>query len=615
MPRPRPEHLAFGVAYFAAAGVTIALTRLDGGVSLVWIATALLTAKLRTTDRRSWPWWLGAAGAGSMLATGAFGLGWEVAPAMMVLNLLDALIAERVLSHAESRHTARPAELRGPAIVAACLAGAIATMIPAGVVTTLAAGTPMLSNAANWLVGHALGSLVVGPFMFFCMRGHMRPWITSVARCQDLPSLTAMVLLVMACVLAFQVANFSLLFLPVLALAALTYRAGLQGAAFGSVLLGVIGTAFTVAGQAGSQFGPPMVTFQFFQFFLGMTTLTMLPLSAVVSARKSMDERVRHSEAGYRLLADNIEDVVVSVDTDGRLTYASPSIRNFSGQQPADVIGHPAADLMDARFHRGFREARAAMLRAGGDPVSFEFVANTDDGSKRWFELQGRIMTGSENEQDGIVATIRETTSRKMLEAALTSAAETDAFTGLLNRRAFFDAARATQGSGLTSYLALFDVDHLSSINAMVGYGAGDEVLLAFSRVSRNIVRKCDLVGRLEGDRFGVLLPNTSCEQAETACQRLLAAFAGERLVYGGQRIVVTASAGLAAIEHGVEASTHTAHAALSLAKKEGRGRLQVAADTSAVQTASDGRERAKLRGTDAVRRSMEIAGPLRPAY
>jgi diguanylate cyclase (GGDEF)-like protein/PAS domain S-box-containing protein len=573
-----PRHLAFAAAYFGAAALPIATTRLDGGVSLVWIATALLTAKLRTTARSRWPWWLAAAGLASVLATGLFGLGWTAAPAMMVLNLLDALVAERVLSMAEARRGAGPVELRGPAIVVACLAGAVATMVPAGAVTTMAAGTPFVGNVANWVIGHTLGSLTFGPLMFFCMRGQMRPWIGRLLAGRDLQSLTAVVVLVFACVLAFSAPNFSLLFLPVLALTFLTYRAGLQGAAFGSVLLGAIGTAFTVAGHLGSEFGPPAVTFQFFQFFLGMTMLAMLPMSAVISARKDMAERLRHSEAGYRLLADNIDDVVVGLDLKGRLTYVSPSIRNFAGQQPGDVVGRSGLDLVEPSFHDVVRKAYSRMLGAGGAPVAVEFLGATGDEHRRWFELQGRRVSGAEGAPDSIVAAVRETTARKMLEAALASAAEKDTFTGLLNRRAFLDAARTTAQSGVPCCLALFDLDHLEAINTMLGSDAGDQALLTFAEVSRRIVRECDLLGRFEGDTFGLLLPNASREEAAMVCTRLLAAFAGERMRYDGRPVAISASAGLAVLQDDVEASTRIAHSALALAKEGGRGRVRLAA-------------------------------------
>lgn len=578
MARPGFQHLVFGVGYFAAAAGPIALTRLDGGVSFVWIATALLTAKLRTTDRIAWPGWLAAAGLASFVATGLFGLGWAAAPALVALNLLDAVVAVKVLFMLEARREGISVESDGPAIVAACLAGAVATMLPAGMVVALVTGTPLFGHVANWLIGHSLGSLTFGPFMFFCMRGQMRPWIVRTATGRDLPSLAALLLLVLACVVAFNQYNLSLLFLPVLALTALTYRAGLPGAALGSVLLGAIGGAFTLGGQAGTEFGSQALTFQFFEFYLGVTTLTMLPVSAVVSARQDMTERLQSSEAGYRLLADNIEDVVVSFDLEGRLTYVSPSILKSTGQQPAEVVGGSVLRLVAPRFRAKVRKAHAKMILARGEPVTFEFVGVTNDDERRWFEMQGRCVMDPTGEPTGVIGTVRETTGRKLLETALTSAAEIDPLTGLLIRRAFFEAARVIADSRSDCCLALFDLDHLDAINTVIGNDAGDRVLATFARVSRRIVRDRDLLGRLEGDTFGLLLPNTTVARAEVVCRRLLAAFAGESPTYQGRPIMVTASAGLASLDDDLETSLRTARAALVLAKQGGRACLKLAA-------------------------------------
>jgi GGDEF domain-containing protein len=91
-------------------------------------------------------------------------------------------------------------------------------------------------------------------------------------------------------------------------------------------------------------------------------------------------------------------------------------------------------------------------------------------------------------------------------------------------------------------------------------------------------VHEHGLLGRLEGDTFGLLLPNTTRERAEPICRRLLAAFASEGLTYEGRTIAVTASAGLAVLEENIETSVRAARSALVLAKNGGRACLRLAA-------------------------------------
>jgi len=568
------QYLAFGVAYFAAAALPIALTRLEGGVALLWIATALLTAKLRTTDRQTWPWWLSIAGSASVVATGLFGLGWAAAVPMMALNLLDAWLAQRVLSSFEARRGAVSAEWQAPAIIAACVAGAMVTAIPAATVTMLATGTSLSGNAMNWLLGHALGSLTFGPFMHLCVRGQMRPWLVRVLTGRDPNSLAAVGLLVAVCAVSFSQHNQALLFLPVLAFTVLSYSAGVHGAALGSVIVGVIGGGLTLASHAGMGFATPAATFQFFQFYLGITMLTLLPVSVVVTARDEMTKSVRRSEASYRLLADNIEDVVVNLDLHGRLTYASPSIGNFAGQAPLEMVGSSVLDMIEPGFQAMAWDSLVETIARRGEPLTFEFVGAAAGEQKRWFEMQGRCVLGEGGEPVGVVGTIRETSARKLLETALRSAAETDQLTGVFNRRAFLDAARATAQNSVSSCLAVFDIDHLRAINMVHGIEAGDLALSSFGEVGRRTLRERDLLGRLEGDSFALLLPNTTLAQAEAHCERLLTALAGERIRLSGRPLEVTASAGLARLTGDFDDALQVAHEELESAKAGGRARV-----------------------------------------
>jgi diguanylate cyclase (GGDEF)-like protein/PAS domain S-box-containing protein len=578
MDRPALQPWIFGLAYFAAAAGPIVAFRLEGGVALFWIASALLTAKLRTTDPTHWKAYLVAAGMASLLATGLLGLGWLAAPALMVLNLIDSLFATKVLAIIEKRRGAISIERDGPLLVLACLLGAFVTAVPAAAVTHLVTGTSFTGNTVNWLISHTLGSLTFGPFMAYCMRGEMRPWMARMLRCKDLPSLGVILLLCVTSLIAFNYDTMTLLFLPVLALVLLAYRTGLQGAALGCVLLGVIGLTSILIGTPASEFGDRVATFQFFLFFLASTTLIVLPIAAAVSARRAMTQRLVESEDGYRMLADNIEDIVFSCDLRGRLTYVSPSIRTINGSGPAGVLGQSALTMIDPRFHDQARQGLREMIRADGHPVTVEFVGKTNGEYERWFELRGRC-AGDAGEARRVIGTIRETTMCKVLENALTSAVEADSLTGLMNRGAFFRAADATaSNSSDACWLAVFDLDHITAINTVIGNDAGDLVLTTFASVARQVVRSKDILGRLEDDAFALLLPNTSADQAQVVCERLLAAFAGAHIVHAGRPIVASASAGVAALANDLDASVQAARKAVVAAKKSGGAILRMAA-------------------------------------
>src|SRR5207248_10380891 len=102
------------------------------------------------------------------------------------------------------------------------------------------------------------------------------------------------------------------------------------------------------------------------------------------------------------------------------------------------------------------------------------------------------------------------------------TAAKTDALTGLANRRSFFqEAARLTQGGTRPIALLMIDLDHFKSVNDRFGHAMGDKVLKIFAETMVGHLRPTDIVGRLGGEEFAVLLPGASEVGAQTVAERL----------------------------------------------------------------------------------------------
>jgi diguanylate cyclase (GGDEF)-like protein len=165
------------------------------------------------------------------------------------------------------------------------------------------------------------------------------------------------------------------------------------------------------------------------------------------------------------------------------------------------------------------------------------------------------------------------------------NAALTDALTGLLNRRAFMDNAlglckrRGERNEPVT--LLMLDLDHFKSINDRFGHAIGDEALRVFANVARASMRGTDIIGRLGGEEFAVIVPE-SLEFAARIAERLRAAFEQAGIAIGGHTVGATVSIGLATSREPVTdigALFSRADAALYRAKHEGRNRLYAAKD------------------------------------
>jgi diguanylate cyclase (GGDEF)-like protein len=160
----------------------------------------------------------------------------------------------------------------------------------------------------------------------------------------------------------------------------------------------------------------------------------------------------------------------------------------------------------------------------------------------------------------------------------------TDPLTGMLNRRAIDDVIRSefnrrARYPGPLS-IALIDVDHFREINNRFLHTGGDEVLIGLCRVLSGSLRSVDTVGRIGGEEFLVVAPETNLEGASTLGERIRSTVENTPIYYNQQEINITASLGFAVVETDIPANYEgmklLAASALSEAKNTGRNRCVI---------------------------------------
>jgi diguanylate cyclase (GGDEF)-like protein len=180
--------------------------------------------------------------------------------------------------------------------------------------------------------------------------------------------------------------------------------------------------------------------------------------------------------------------------------------------------------------------------------------------------------------------------SRKELEHRLTVEnelrrwASTDVLTGMANRRHFIDVAERemprAQRYGRPMAVLVFDVDHFKSVNDRYGHATGDEALKAIARSALQTLRETDLLGRLGGEEFGVLLPETDLAGAAELAERLRAGIAVTRVTaVDGDDVTLSVSIGCADVgptDESIDCVLARADVALYRAKNTGRNRVEV---------------------------------------
>ena len=213
----------------------------------------------------------------------------------------------------------------------------------------------------------------------------------------------------------------------------------------------------------------------------------------------------------FASLVENASDVIMSMDKDGLVTYASPSTKTAFGHPPDSLIGRPLSDLVLADDMKILLSqlARVAVMPERATVANEFRIACRGGGHRLCHAVLSNLLNASGIE--GFSVTLRDITAQRSLEDELRDQAFRDALTGLANRALCIDrlehalSVRAERSYG---HLALFflDLDDFKHVNDGLGHPAGDELLVAVGQRLRECVRSGDTVGRFGGDEFVCLL-------------------------------------------------------------------------------------------------------------
>ncbi|MCT2398930.1 sensor domain-containing diguanylate cyclase [Novosphingobium mangrovi (ex Huang et al. 2023)] len=289
-----------------------------------------------------------------------------------------------------------------------------------------------------------------------------------------------------------------------------------------------------------------------------------------------MNLTVQESSALYGLLAESTSDIILKSDLEGNVVHASPALEKLGFRTPDVLARTHLLDYVAPEGREAVQRAYRDALAGAGPRRWVEFPAVTTDNRRRWFEIQTQALKDESGKTYGGLSIMRSIDERRELEQQLFAATYTDPLTKLTNRAAFISMLEHMIEKEMDGCLALFSIDFFRTINMQYGQHRGDEVLIVFADLLREMLRSEDIISRIGSERFAVLLPRTTSAEAEAICSRVITTLAELRQKVGESRFAITASASVASIGVSLDSTIERAEMALFVAKAKGRNRLEM---------------------------------------
>lgn len=340
-----------------------------------------------------------------------------------------------------------------------------------------------------------------------------------------------------------------------------------------------------LAGWRGDLHSDLIIAAALFCLVCFMATL----LSIQFEHRGKIETSLRDREQRYRLLADNIADIVIRLDRHGNMLFVSQSVEAVLGWAPEALIGRSCFEMVEPGDAESVRVATAKLVETN-QTQTLHFRTYRSDRSTCWVEIVFKLTHTADNPKHvEIVGVLRDITARKAMEDELTAVnarlaelATTDGLSGLANRRYFDGFLRREYAANEHISVLLFDIDHFKGFNDRLGHQAGDECLKAVAKVIAGATHTATfLSARYGGEEFVIVLPGIAEQHAFIIAESVRMKVRALNIVNpAASRGFVSVSAGVASKTPAMRSEADLvaeADMALYRAKRLGRDRSVIA--------------------------------------
>lgn len=306
-------------------------------------------------------------------------------------------------------------------------------------------------------------------------------------------------------------------------------------------------------------------------------------VSRNITERKKAEAQLQESERTYRLIAENMKDIIITVNEEGNVLYLSPSFEHILGFTADEFIGKPFLPIMHPDDARRINQMIEDMLDNSILKNKIESRLQRADGDYIWYESICSCVFKENGEFDHVIIAARDITDRKNNESYLEKLAYQDALTGVYNRRFLMEKLPNilvdSEISGTKVGLIYFDIDSFKHVNDSMGHEIGDQLLVQFVKRLQSNLRITDPIIRNGGDEFIAIVPNLPSDHYIVPIAYMLCDSLREPWMLNGRVVEVTSSLGVAVFPkdgNTVQNILSNADKALYKAKLKGKSRVEI---------------------------------------
>ena len=272
-----------------------------------------------------------------------------------------------------------------------------------------------------------------------------------------------------------------------------------------------------------------------------------------ITAAKRTETELREARERFERAFEDAPIGMALIGIDGRWLRVNHRVCEITGYAAEELLGRTFQEITHPDDLEADLEHVQALLEGQIREYQMEKRYIRADGSEVWIMLSVSLVRDAGGDPLHFIAQIEDISERKRMEKRLQWLADSDALTGVRNRRLLeqelFVAVKRCQRYGEHAALLLLDLDDLKLINDTHGHKVGDDVLRAVARAIEGRVRGSDSIARLGGDEFAVLMSHADRSAAEALVGELAQAISECEVRAGGQTIRPSASIGYALID------------------------------------------------------------------